>query len=112
VNARRTREGNEIAFVRAWTARAPLARVIEATRLERTPELHPLIRRISELAQSGARSECVMHELTLRAAGANTEVRRDVRVSAPRLLLGFVALTAERAHDVRVERVVAWAERG
>jgi hypothetical protein len=53
-----------------------------------------------------------MHELTLRAAGANTEVRRDVRVSAPRLLLGFVALTAERAHDVRVERVVAWAERG
>jgi hypothetical protein len=52
------------------------------------------------------------HELALREAGERTEVAHVVRVRAPRLLRGFVARTARRAHDAWVERVVAWAERG
>jgi hypothetical protein len=156
MSAQRTREGDAIVFTRTWSARAPLARVLDATRLERTPELHPLITRVSELAERGARSECIVHEvvplgplrlpnsyratrkvleagdanarllleasaalgttlrheLALRTEGARTEVTHGVRVRAPRLVLGFVARTAERAHDAWVERVVAWAERG
>jgi len=155
VSAQITRDGDTVVFTRAWSARAPLARVIEATRLERTPELHPLITRVAQLVESGARSECVVHEtvplgplrlpnsyraarevvaaneqaarlvleasaalgttlrheLALRAEGARTEVTHVVRVRAPRLVLGFVARTAERAHDAWVERVAAWAER-
>ena len=49
-------------FARAWSARAPLARVVEATRLDLTPQLHPLITRIESLEERGSRSACVMHE--------------------------------------------------
>lgn len=56
------REGGAVLFTRTWSARAPVARVALATRLDLTPELHPLITRVSALAERGARSECVVHE--------------------------------------------------
>lgn len=56
------REGGAVVFTRAWSARAPIARVVAATRLDLTPELHPLIERVSALAERGARSECTIHE--------------------------------------------------
>ncbi len=149
------RDGAAVVFTRAWSARAPIARVVLATRLDRTPELHPLIQRISSLEERGARSTCVIHEhvplgplrlpnryraarevvaegpedarlvleawaalgvtlrhdLALRADAERTAVTHVVRVAAPRLLLRFVAGTAQRAHDTWVERVVAWSER-
>jgi len=156
MSAEITRDGDAIVFTRTWSAHAPLARVVEATRLERTPELHPLVTRVSQLVARDARSECVVHEivplgplripnkycatreviganehsarilleadaafgtklrheLALSTAGARTEATHVVRVRAPRLVLGFVARTSERAHNAWVERVVAWAERG
>jgi hypothetical protein len=147
-------DGAAIVFTRVWCARAPLARVLEATRLERTPELHPLITRFEATRASGVATEGwlrelvplgplripnkyrasrtllaaseahanivleawaafgvhLRHELALRAVGVRTEVTHVVRVDAPRLLRGFVARTAQRAHDAWVARVVAWAE--
>jgi hypothetical protein len=155
VSAAVAREGGAAVFTRHWSARAPLARVIEATRLELTPELHPLVTRVESLSQHGGASECwlqervplgplripnryraartvleasesqgrivleawaklgvqLRHELTLRDANGRTEVTHVVRVTAPRVLLRFVAGTAQRAHDAWVERVVRWAER-
>src|SRR5262245_32251952 len=49
-------------FARTWSARAPLARVVEATRLDLTPELHPLITQVASFEERGARSACVIHE--------------------------------------------------
>lgn len=145
-----------VVFTRHWSARAPLARVVEATRLALTPELHPLITRVESLSEHGGASECCLHErvplgplhipnkyraartlleasethaqivleawaklgvqlrheLTLHEASGRTEVTHLVYVTAPRLLRGLVARTAQRAHDAWVERVVRWAERG
>jgi hypothetical protein len=50
-------------FTRTWSARAPLERVIEATRLDLTPELHPLITRVESLRERDGASECWLHEL-------------------------------------------------
>lgn len=52
----------EVVIARTWSARAPLARVVAATRLELTPELHPLILRTESLRESGNTSECWLHE--------------------------------------------------
>ena len=49
-------------FARTWSARAPLARVVEATRLDLTPQLHPLITRADSFEERGARSTCVILE--------------------------------------------------
>lgn len=60
---RMERDAEAVVFTRTWSARAPLERVIEATRLELTPELHPLISRVESLVERGSASECWLHEL-------------------------------------------------
>lgn len=149
------REPGEVRFTRRWSARAPLPRVVAATRLELTPELHPLVTRVESLEARGDFSTCLVHErvplgplsvrnryratrevleqseerahlvlgasaalgttlsheLSLCAVGERCEATHVVRLRAPLLVLGFVARTAQRAHDAWVERVVAWAER-
>jgi hypothetical protein len=62
-NAPAAREADEFVFPRAWSARAPLERVVAATRLALAPELHPLITRVESLSEHGDESECVLHEL-------------------------------------------------
>lgn len=80
------RDGNAIVFRRAWSARAPLARVIDATRLDLTPELHPLITRVESLREQGGASECVLHEFVplgpLRIPNKYRAARRVVEASA------------------------------
>ena len=56
------RDGDPVVFTRVWSARAPLERVIEATRLDLTPELHPLITRVESLRERDGASECWLHE--------------------------------------------------
>lgn len=55
-------DGNALVFTRNWSARASLARVIDATRLDLTPQLHPLITRVESLREQGGSSDCVLHE--------------------------------------------------
>jgi hypothetical protein len=84
--ARRERDGDAIVFTRAWSARASLARVIEATRLDLTPELHPLITRVESLRERADASECVLHELVplgpLRIPNKYRATRRVIEASA------------------------------
>ena len=49
-------------FARTWSARAPLAHVVDATRLDLTPQLHPLITRVDSFEERGTRSTCVILE--------------------------------------------------
>ena len=84
--ARALRDGSAIVFRRNWSARASLARVIDATRLELTPQLHPLITRVESLREQGFSSECVLHELVplgpLRIPNKYRAARRVLEASA------------------------------
>ncbi len=84
--ARVQQDGDAIVFTRAWSARASLARVIEATRLDLTPELHPLVTRVESLREQGGVSECLLHEFVplgpLRIPNKYRAARRVAEASA------------------------------
>lgn len=101
------RDGNALVFTRAWFARAPVARVVEATRLDLTPELHPLIRRVESLAERGGASECVLHELVplgpLRIPNKYRAARDVIQVtdtSARLVLQAWAALGVNLRHEL------------
>lgn len=112
MSAEITRDGDAIVFSRNWSARAPLARVLEATRLERTPDLHPLITHITQLATHGARSECVVHETVplgplriLNSYRATRELIEATETQARLVLDAAAALGTELRHDLTLRGV-------
>jgi hypothetical protein len=105
--ARVERDGSAIVFTRNWSARASLARVIDATRLDLTPELHPLITRVESLRVQGGASECVLHEFVplgpLRIPNKYRAARRVVEASAlcARIELdGWASLGVRLRHEL------------
>jgi hypothetical protein len=108
-----SRDGNAVVFTRAWSAHAPLARVVEATRLERTPELHPLITRVEALEERGDESECWLHERVpvgpWSVPNRYWAGRRVVRAGSGETTL---VLEARARFGVRLEHALALREAG
>lgn len=106
---RTEREGDAIVFTREWSARAALARVIEATRLDLTPELHPLITRVEALRERDGASECVLHEFVplgpLRIPNSYRAARRVEEASdahASITLEAWAALGVQLRHGLEL----------
>jgi hypothetical protein len=90
-----SRDGAAIVFTRTWSAHAPLARVVEATRLDLTPELHPLVSGVESLRESGGASECWLHEsIPLGPLRLPNKYRAARRVLDADLLRAHVELEA------------------
>jgi hypothetical protein len=112
-----SRDGDAVVFTRAWSARAPLARVVEATRLARTPELHPLITRVEALGEIGGHSECLLHELVplgpLRIPNkyqATREVREQNESHARLVLEARAAFGVRLRHELTLRASGATTE--
>jgi len=106
------READALVFPRTWSARAPLARVVAATRLALTPELHPLITRVESLSERGDESECVLHELVplgpLRIPNKYRATRSVCRVAdgSTRIVLeAFASLGVELRHELALREL-------
>jgi hypothetical protein len=103
----------ESVITRTWSARAPLARVVEATRLDLTPQLHPLVTRVSSFEECGARSACVLHERVpfgpLHLPNTYRAARELVEVDAS---YARIALAATAAYGVQLRHELALRQTG